>query len=849
MWKFLKKPFEVFKKLYYRLNMFRHLSKKQYLLIAGGLIFISLTIPRGYAHAEPITLGVIVIAAGVSLLVGVTTSVVGYFVEKLTAATLVMGVISAILLFGRAVLLTGISLFSWAINNPIGLSLTNPATNPIINIGWTLTRDLTNMCFILALAYIGLATALNISGFNTKKTFAKLLLFALLINFTPVIAGVIVDAANITSDFFLSSVDFSELGNIETQVATKGVLSSIKDVAKMVIDPMTYVELFAKLIFFMVTGIILLIFAALFIMRNFIIWFLVILSPLAFFAGIFDFPSAKNIYKKWWKHFISWSFIAVPAGFFLYLAKHFFVGIMGAQSFIGNPGKGVVGSFLNGMAPYLILMMFLGLALYITIKTNAIGSQIIVGTVTKTFGKVKNAPKKLGAIVGAATGSAVGAAAGGVVGGAIAGRQAHIAEGKADNKGFFRRRIGATRAALKGGFSKESRETGRQIAEESREKLYGWAERHHFAPAGTFEEQREKRLNIGEAQKRGQKMSEDKINEQLAVKATQPKHIAEQLGLVRAKIEEKHELTERDKEILVKHSYLDGGKTKWKAMLGPRPEWESVLNPDKAQEKTVERLTGWTKEKREREHKRLIDGGATEQEAQVKIAVKEKATGGQTKAEAETYIEERKNEKLKEEVDKIIHQGELKKEKIDDKFKKKAGKQAELKIRMEAPHIDQDIKIEITQIGLDRMDNKKIGELQVDNLELLMALDSKHIKTLSERATVKQLTRIDTLLTGEKAKGEENELVKRVDLLIERSDDSSLSKQEQDKCLEKAERLQLMKEAVIANPRFLYGGEGTAETSTEAEERRQKVIDEEAEEAEKRRQEEEAAAEKEKETS
>ena len=57
------------------------------------------------------------------------------------------------------------------------------------------------MLFILGLAYIGLATALNLSNFNTNKTFGKLILFALLINFTPVITGVIVDVANIISNF------------------------------------------------------------------------------------------------------------------------------------------------------------------------------------------------------------------------------------------------------------------------------------------------------------------------------------------------------------------------------------------------------------------------------------------------------------------------------------------------------------------------------------------------------------------------------------------------------------------------------------------------------------------------
>ena len=77
------------------------------------------------------------------------------------------------------------------------------AENQFVTIGWTLVRDLTNMFFILIVVAIGLATALRIKDYEAKKTIPILIAIALLINFTPVICGVIIDGSNIVMNFFL----------------------------------------------------------------------------------------------------------------------------------------------------------------------------------------------------------------------------------------------------------------------------------------------------------------------------------------------------------------------------------------------------------------------------------------------------------------------------------------------------------------------------------------------------------------------------------------------------------------------------------------------------------------------
>ena len=67
---------------------------------------------------------------------------------------------------------------------------------PAVNIGWKITRDVVNIFYILVLLIISIATILGISSYGMKQTLWKLILSALLINFSLPIAGIFVDFSN-----------------------------------------------------------------------------------------------------------------------------------------------------------------------------------------------------------------------------------------------------------------------------------------------------------------------------------------------------------------------------------------------------------------------------------------------------------------------------------------------------------------------------------------------------------------------------------------------------------------------------------------------------------------------------
>src|SRR3989344_6105840 len=190
-------------------------------------------------------------------------------------------------------------------------------TGQIVDTGWIVIRDLANMLIVFFLIIIGLGTALRLGQYEAKKTLPKLIFVALLINFTPVITGFIVDVSNIFMNFFLEGVAGAAiLGSIFTSISSnlsKDVPNFFNPVEaggfilKMLL--IGIFEIFAAIVFFL--------FAALFIIRRIAIWILVILSPIAFVASVL--PGTAGLFKMWWSQFFQWSIIGIFAAFFLWL--------------------------------------------------------------------------------------------------------------------------------------------------------------------------------------------------------------------------------------------------------------------------------------------------------------------------------------------------------------------------------------------------------------------------------------------------------------------------------------------------------------------------------------------------
>jgi hypothetical protein len=101
--------------------------------------------------------------------------------------------------------------------------VTNTASGPtMVPRVWSIVRDLMNMVFILALIVISLGTILRLKEYsgNTGKLVLNLILMALLINFSKVIAETLILASDKVMGLFLANVHLKDIFSTLSLVVT-----------------------------------------------------------------------------------------------------------------------------------------------------------------------------------------------------------------------------------------------------------------------------------------------------------------------------------------------------------------------------------------------------------------------------------------------------------------------------------------------------------------------------------------------------------------------------------------------------------------------------------------------------
>src|SRR3989344_2860280 len=259
------------------------------------------------------------------------------------------------------------------------LALANPFAGALAGVFATLFGLISNILGSITGAFLGLAVM--IFNWVTSSSF-----IALLINFTPVILGLVVDAANIAMNFFVQG-GFGG-GNSFANYATSqwGNIGSLVGGVRFW-DPTANQEAIAAavgsfvLIFFnLIAGLIYLLFAFIFIIRYIAIWTLVILSPFAFACYIF--PATKKVFTQWWQAFLQWSLIGVIAAFFLYLGDHF-IRTATQEKFLATSMGEITNAsglapIINSIMPYFVAITFLFIGLIMSLTFAPKGADAII---------------------------------------------------------------------------------------------------------------------------------------------------------------------------------------------------------------------------------------------------------------------------------------------------------------------------------------------------------------------------------------------------------------------------------------------------------------------------------------
>ena len=250
-----------------------------------------------------------------------------------------------------ASLYTSAALLQFTTENPQWLSVYN---NDMVRSGWHFTSGIANMLIVLILMFIALSFILKRETFEIKKTLPKLLMVALLINFSLVFVGALVDISNIIFNTLLDGNLGLPFQIIDTLgVGMWGIASNLIlwIIALAVAFAIPFVGSFAQLalvtgfvsVFFLPniliwlfqiassfsTSILFFTYAFLFGARIFIVQMLAIVSPLAFLCSVL--PQTEKYWKEWLNHLIQWLFLGISLFFFLVIGLR-------AASWIMPPG-------------------------------------------------------------------------------------------------------------------------------------------------------------------------------------------------------------------------------------------------------------------------------------------------------------------------------------------------------------------------------------------------------------------------------------------------------------------------------------------------------------------------------
>ncbi len=196
-------------------------------------------------------------------------------------------------------------------------SYSNFINSGAVTYGWIMVRDLCNMFFVVVLLIIAFGTILNIESYNYKKWLPKLIMMAVLINFSKTICGLLIDVAQVVMLTFVNS--FKDIGgaNMTTVLGIDTILKLDKEGPDSGFWQIVGAYLLG-LIYIIIALIVITTMMVMLVMRIVMIWIYVVLSPLAYLMAAF--PGGKSYSEKWWKDFTSNLIVGPVLAFFIWLS-------------------------------------------------------------------------------------------------------------------------------------------------------------------------------------------------------------------------------------------------------------------------------------------------------------------------------------------------------------------------------------------------------------------------------------------------------------------------------------------------------------------------------------------------
>ena len=194
---------------------------------------------------------------------------------------------------------------------------------------WGTVRDIVNMFFIFAMLLIAFSTILRIHQYEAKQLMPKLVLYAVLVNFSLTICGIFIDIAQVFTLTFVNAFGDGAINNF-TSVVKLFDYSSL-DLNKGTVELETVLGGYLlALVLLVVTLVTIGAMFLILLVRIAYLWILSILSPFAFVLPII--PGGQSYASQWWTMFSKQVITGPLLAFFIWLS----LSILGGTGNIGN---------------------------------------------------------------------------------------------------------------------------------------------------------------------------------------------------------------------------------------------------------------------------------------------------------------------------------------------------------------------------------------------------------------------------------------------------------------------------------------------------------------------------------
>jgi hypothetical protein len=309
------------------------------------------------------------------------------------------------------------SIFNFALVELVFEYAQNFGNSAAVLAGWNVIRDFGNIALLFGFIFIGIATILNLQNYTAKKTLVRLLLFAVLTNFSLFTASLVVDVSNVFSYVFYNQAAAAQCGNGGTADPTTcaqnyGLASSIIRATGVMgwnIDGSPQVQnaaeaanpevglrnlgaQMAMLIFITILMVVMLAAAIMLTIRAVVLTFLIIVSPVGFVGMVV--PFLGSLAKEWWNKLISQSFFAPIYLLLLVISLKIMEGIVnaGGQVSLATALTANNNSLMGQLVMMITIIAFLIAALLMSKKIGAVGAEMAIGAAGKVTGFAVAAP-------------------------------------------------------------------------------------------------------------------------------------------------------------------------------------------------------------------------------------------------------------------------------------------------------------------------------------------------------------------------------------------------------------------------------------------------------------------------